>query len=154
MTYTDNGTEANACQAKSVCETYRKCSECGRHLVGAEAQERHECDKGVCPCCNETVNLQSHQCFLQPIEAEEFVKKPKRKRSGNDSSTPQNEELKHPKLPCNTETGFLIFDIKCRQEFGLHEPNLLCAETSFCDKTFTFRGDDCVAQFLKGFFFS
>ena len=58
-------------------------------------------------------------------------------------------ELRLP--PVNTKPGFVFFDIECHQETGHHEPNLLCAETSFCDKTFTFHGEDCVPDFLKWF---
>ena len=133
----------------TVCNTYRKCHDCGRLLIGASSMQQHECDKHDCPSCGEKVNLQSHQCFLQPIEDEEFAKKPKRKREESRPMPEPCEELKHPKLPVNTKPGFVFFDIECRQETGRHEPNLLCAETSFCDKTFTFRGDDCVPDFLK-----
>lgn len=47
-------------------------------MVGSSILEKHESDKNACRSCRETVNLQSHQCFLQAIK-EEFVKK---KRKG------------------------------------------------------------------------
>ena len=130
---------------------YCKCHDCCRLLIGASSMQQHECDKHECPSCGEKVNLQSHQCFLQLIEDEEFVKKPKRKREESRPMPEPCEELKHRKLPVNTKPGFVFFFfyIECRQEMGRHEPNMLCTETLFCDKTFTFGRDDCVPDFLK-----
>lgn len=128
---------------------YRKCDDCSQRLIGASFLEQHECDKLISPSCQEKVNLQYHECLLQPIEDEEFTKKPKRKR-GNFRPIPQaREQLEPPNLPINVKPDIVFFDIECCQEKDPHEPNLLCAETSFCGKTFIFKGDDSIREFLK-----
>ena len=134
----------------SVCQVYKKCGSCGKVLVGKEKKKKHICGYSTCPCCQEYLNLYTHQCYLQPVEDEEKKRKRrqrKRKRgeqclAANDPDFEPQEE-RPPPLPL-----FVYFDIEARQEGGVHVANLLCAERHDDDEQFLFEGEDCLESFL------
>ena len=105
----DNGQET---EKDTVCQVYKKCGSCGKVLMGKE-RKKHICGYSTCPCCQEYLNLYTHQCYLQPVEDEEKKRKRrqrKRKRgeqclAANDPDfEPQEERPPPPPL-------FVYFDI-------------------------------------------
>ena len=144
----DNGQET---EKDTVCQLYKKCVSCGKVLTGKEkTRKKHICGYSTCPCCQEYLNLYTHQCYLQPVEDEAKKKKRrqrKRKRgeqclAANDPDfQPQEERPPPPPL-------FVYFDIEARQEGGVHVANLLCAERHDDDEQFVFEGETCLESFL------
>ena len=108
---------------KNVCKSHKKCSIC-LHVFTTSAQEHMKhCGLQYCPSCSKEVNILQHKCFLQPVIHEKKKKKEQR-------------------------TIFVYFDIEAQQDTGNHIANLLYAETDQSDVQFTFKGKDCVEQFL------
>ena len=106
---------------KNVCQSHKKCSFC-LHLYTSSSQEHMKhCGLQYCPNCSKEVNILQHRCFLQPIDDVD-----------NDKNT-----------------IFVYFDIEARQDTGNHIANLLCAETDHNDTQYTFKGEQCVAEFLE-----
>lgn len=106
---------------KNVCQSHKKCSFC-LHLYTSSSQEHMKhCGLQYCPNCSKKVNILQHRCFLQPIDDVD-----------NDKNT-----------------IFVYFDIEARQDTGNHIANLLCAETDQNDTQYTFKGEQCVAEFLE-----
>ena len=69
----DNGQET---EKDTVCQLYKKCVSCGKVLTGKEkTRKKHICGYSMCPCCQEYLNLYTHQCYLQPVEDEEKKRK-------------------------------------------------------------------------------
>ena len=110
-----------------VCNTVKKCKECGRTEVGLENVERHQCGHTNCPSCREYVHLKTHKCYIQT----------KRKREENGKSRKKKQPL------------YVFFDIEAMQMHGQHEANLVIAETMESDKQEVFEGKDCMTSFLN-----
>lgn len=147
-----SGTRANAEKNNSVCHTHRKCATCGKvlHTVEGKGKElRHQCGYTTCPCCKEYLDLDQHQCYLQPVKEKEKKKKQQKRKRGaaaglatlraNDPTMDLQEE---------EEPLFVYFDIEARQDQGEHVPNLICAERGDSDQPFEFKGETCVKAFL------
>ncbi|XP_068758545.1 uncharacterized protein [Montipora capricornis] len=155
-TFNDKGEVAQPSKRDSVCQTHRKCSECGRTLMGSKDIREHQCGRQPCPSCERVVNLWQHKCYIQPV-----CQKNKRKRRHpthgaaaglctlQANAQPLNDEDDPlPPLPAS----FVFFDIEARQDEGHHVANLLCAETSLNDQQHTFAGESCVRDFLVWLF--
>ena len=63
-------------------------------------------------------------------------KKKKRKRRNE-----QEEKQSH--------VVFIYFDIEAQQDTGNHVANLVCAETDQNNVQFTFKGEQCIQEFLQ-----
>jgi hypothetical protein len=82
----------------SVCSTVERCEGCGKTLhIGRKSDDKvsfiarfrvllafmnnilllqnHECGMNECRICKETVDLEDHQCYMQPIEEQQTKKK-------------------------------------------------------------------------------
>ena len=106
---------------KNVCHSHKKCSIC-THLFTSTSQEHlKHCGLQYCSNCSKEVNILQHKCFLQSIDDDNDKKR----------------------------TIFVYFDIEARQDSGNHIANLLCAETDQNDVQFTFKGEQCVQEFLQ-----
>ena len=111
-------------------------------------RKKHICRYSTCPCCQEYLNLYTHQCYLQPVEDEEKKRKRRQRKRGeqclaaNDPDfQPQEERPPPPPL-------FVYFDIEARQEGGVHMANLLCTERHDNDEQFVFEGENFLESFL------
>ena len=137
----------------SVCATYKRCPDCHILCRSLLQVERHTCGRAKCPSCKDIVPTETHQCFIQPIVDQVLSNRRENLRGAaaglatlQANSDPQEEtefeeESSSPPL-------FVFFDIEARQETGVHQANLLCAETSESHEQFSFFGDSCVEQFL------
>ena len=88
------------------------------------------CELQKCSSCSKEVNILQHKCYLQP------VKHGNRKRQRNE----EGEEQSH--------TVFIYFDFEAQQDTGNYVANLQCAETDKNDVQFTFKGEQCIQEFL------
>ena len=50
---------------RPVCQTRRKCSQCRTYLRGSKAMKDHRCGHAHCHACQQYVDIESHQCFIQ-----------------------------------------------------------------------------------------
>ena len=53
------------------------------------------------------------------------------------------------KMKKEQQTVFVYFDFEAQQDTGNHIANLVCAETDQNDVQFTFKGKDCIQEFLQ-----
>ncbi|XP_069469232.1 uncharacterized protein [Ambystoma mexicanum] len=82
----------------------------------------HECRGNICPRCKiEVVSLEDHLCYMTV-----------------------------PKDVAKTE-DYIVFDIECMQETGIHVPNYVYAKHLTGDKTWSFYGIDCIKRFITNF---
>ena len=127
----------------SVCEKIHSCETCGVDLLmkdgeairEAYTKRKHVCFLSKCFCCNQYVDLQTHLCFLRPLDPleEKFKKKHDEKRG-----------------------QFCFFDIETMkvydEELGktVFKPNLIVFQ--FEDGTEeVFAGVDCLQEFSRIF---
>ena len=137
----------------TVCQTYEKCVSCGKVLMGQE-RKKHICGYSTCPCCQEYLNLHTHQCYLQPVEDEERKRKRRQRKRKRDESClaaidPEFEPREEDRPP--PPPLFVYFDIEARQEGGVHVANLLCAERHDDDEQFVFEGRRVWRLFWTGY---
>ena len=106
---------------KSVCQTIRKCEKCGMVTdVRKLYSKGHVCGK-KCSTCKLIINdKDEHKCYIQKTE--------------------QSEESQYNHL--------LFFDFECKQEHGVHEPNL-CVVHDEVKEVGLFRGKDTVKEFCE-----
>ena len=101
-------------------------------MFSSSAQEHMKhCGPQKCPSCSKEVNILQHKCYLQ------LVKHGNRKRKRNE----EEEQQSH--------TVFIYFDIEAQQDTGNHIANHVCAETDQNNVQFTFKGKDCIKEFLQ-----
>ena len=147
----DKGQET---ETNSVCQTYKKCGSCGKVLTGKEkTRKKHIFGYTTCPCCQEYLNIYTHQCYLQPVEDEEKKRKRRQRKrkhgeqclAANDPEfEPQEDRPPPPPL-------FVYFDIEAHQEGGVHVENLLCAERHDDNEQFVFEVEECLESFWTGY---
>lgn len=145
--------------AKSVCETYMKCTKCHRVIDRTQRNPAdHNCGEIRCSNCKTFVDPESHRCYMQPL-----------KRTPTEAG---GEEVpkKRKKVETNVKNKpkYLFFDFECMQDTGIHVPNLVVAQDEngqesvfsgpdardkFCDWLFSedLRGTVCIAHNLKGY---
>lgn len=134
----------------SVCHTHKKCHHCHKTLIG---NKKHSCGKGKCPSCRKIVDLLTHKCFLQPADPQ---RRKRRKRKRDNETGSGNEEEEETRNPYEEGSGsreivplFMFADIEAMQKDGVHEPNLLIAETDESDEIHGWQWVTCVEEFLS-----
>ena len=50
---------------RPVCQTRRKCPQCRAYLRGSKAIKDHRCGHAQCHACQQYLDIESHQCFIQ-----------------------------------------------------------------------------------------
>ena len=105
-------------KTSGYCDKYHTCPTCCERF---NTEKDHTCFEAKCPSCEETVDLNEHRCFIQPVEEEDGLEPPL----------------------------FVYADIEAMtlpdRKF---QPNLLCYESSEGEKNALW-GEDCCLQFLK-----
>lgn len=149
-------------KAKSVCETYTECPECGKVIDRTQRDPAdHKCGEMQCSICKTFVDPLSHRCYMQPLKRKNYTETdeevPKKKRKVTKEGATKNNKPK-----------YLFFDFECMQETGTHVPNLVVVQDEtgqekvfsgpntrdeFCDWLFSgdHRGAICIAHNLKGY---
>ena len=87
---------------RSICQQFYKCKECGLVMERQKKHnvEEHICGETYCGVCCKYYMGERHQCFIRSMDKSE-------------------KEI----------TKFIFFDFECTQDEGIHEPNLVVAET-------------------------
>ena len=90
----------------SICETTKKCLNCCTMICSptriVKKGQRldilmyHKCGMATCYNCEHTVKINSHQCYIQPIDHAEDEPKKKKKKT---KKTKDGEEPPKPKSP-------------------------------------------------------
>ena len=110
-------------RARSICQTIRKCENCGKVMDVRHLNAKgHICGK-KCPTCGVILNRKDsteHKCYIQKIE--------------------QKEESQYNEL--------LFFDFECNQETGTHKPNL-CIVHNEAGEEWMFQGNDTTEKFCE-----
>lgn len=152
LAYTSSGRVTSTPQM-SVCATYRRCPDCQILCRSLLQVQRHKCGHAKCPSCKDIVPTETHQCFNQPIVDQEPSNRRENPRGAAaglatlQANTSSQEETEFEEESSSSPL-FVFFDIEARQETGVHQANLLCAETSESHEQFSFFGDSCVEKFL------
>ena len=111
----------------SVCQQVKRCAKCG-NSVRVHNWANHICAKTKCRTCKEFVDnigKDTHYCYMKKPEESE------------------TEESGYDKL--------MFFDYECRQEDGIHEPNLCIVHNEMGDE-WIFSGEDTNSDFCKWLF--
>ena len=154
------------CEGKSVCDTVKACSHCGKFLRNLREIKVHRCGYLRCPHCRKYVDYQTHRCFIQSTAQEEASKKRKRPAYENEESDEEEpvsleEELVReqeeqdgvkktsPKRKRTLPTTHVYFDIECRFDATQHTPTLLVYWNEQEPEPVSLHGEDCVKQFLQ-----
>ena len=115
---------------KSVCQNYCKCPRCQKVINRSiRSLLEHKCGEVYCKICHEYVEPNVHRCYVQLPR--------KRKAQGDD------DEEQRPE--------YFFFDFECRQEDGIHVPNLVVVKDMYNKETI-FRGDDTKDAFCRWLF--
>ena len=106
---------------RTVCQTIRKCEKCGKAMDVRKLNPKgHICGK-KCLTCGVILNEKDeHKCYIQKTE--------------------QSEESQYNHL--------LFFDLKCKQEHGVHEANL-CIVHDEVGEVGLFQGKDTIKEFCE-----
>ena len=110
---------------RSVCQTRRKCPQCRAYLRGSKAIKDHRCGHAHCHACQQNVDIESHQCFIQV-------------RTLDDD---EDDDTVQPPV-------HVFFDIEAKQVESQHVPNLLVYQRADEDVFHWWYGDACVQEFL------
>ena len=111
----------------SVCQQVKRCTRCG-NSVRVRNWANHICAKTKCRTCKEFVDdngKDTHYCYMKKPEESE------------------TEESGYDQL--------MFFDYECRQEDGIHEPNLCIVHNEMGDE-WIFSGEDTNFDFCKWLF--
>ena len=112
---------------ESVCQQVKKCVKCGNSMR-IHRLANHLCGKTKCRTCKEFVDddgKDTHYCYMKKPEESE------------------TEESGYDQL--------MFFDFECRQEDGIHEPNL-CIVHNEMGVEWIFRGENTNLEFCKWLF--
>ena len=147
---------ANHCQpnkeGQSACQKYYKCTTCQKVMSHKRRNPKdHTCGEKECFNCEEYVDLNTHRCYMKPIEINDesqegqTKKKKKRRRVSDEMLFDESAEEEGEE---DEEGGqeYLFFDIEARQEEGQHVANLLIMQDQ-SGFEMVFKGEDCVDQF-------
>ncbi|XP_067036362.1 uncharacterized protein [Acropora muricata] len=110
---------------RPVCQTRRKCPQCRAYLRGSKAIKDHRCGHAQFHACQQYVDIESHQCFIQVRTLDD----------DDDDDTVQ------PPV-------HVFFDIEAKQVDSRHVPNLLVCQRADDDVFHWWYGDACVQEFL------
>ena len=107
---------------RSVCETIRKCEECGKAMDIRRLNPKYHICGRKCKTCGVIVKEEDeeHMCYIQKLEQ------------------PEEEQYNH----------LLFFYFEATQEHGVHEPNL-CVVHDEVGEVGLFKGKDTVKQFCE-----
>ena len=137
-------------QRKSVCESCRRCKECNVFCRSHQQVKHHKCGWMFCRNCKFMVNVEVHQCYIQPIKdpltdlALEHDEELLDLETIAEETEATNSE-KQPTLP----PMLVFFDIECMQGTERHLPNLLVAICQDSGDNFhVFKGEQCVDDFI------
>ena len=103
---------------RPVCQTRRKCP---RLLTWIQSHQRSSLRHVHCHACQQYVDIESHQCFIQVRTLEDDTVQP----------------------PVH-----VFFDIEAKQVDSRHVPNLLVCQRADDDVFHWWYGDACVQEFL------
>ncbi len=121
----------------SVCQQVKKCLRCGKSMRIHQLAD-HLCRKTKCKTCKEFVDVDAkdtHRCYM---------KRPKEsKRKGDETEEGETTESGYDQL--------MFFDYECRQEDGVHVPNLCIVHNESGDE-WVFRGENTNSEFCKWLF--
>ena len=124
---------------ESVCQQVKKCVKCGDSMR-VHKLVNHLCGKTKCKTCKEFVDdddKDTHYCYM---------KKPKESETKKNTEESETEE--------DPESGYdqlMFFDFECRQEDGIHEPNL-CIVHNEMGGEWIFSGENTNLDFCKWLF--
>ncbi len=122
-------------KGQSVCQRVKKCAECG-DSVPVYNMTHHVCAKTKCGTCKELIDNKdkdTHQCYMR---------KPKERDEESEESD-ETEENEYDQL--------MFFDYECRQESGIHEPNLCVVHNEMGDE-WVFSGENTNSDFCEWLF--
>ena len=115
-------------KGQSVCQQMKKCLKCGKSMRVHQLPD-HLCQQTKCRTCGELVaDKDIHYCYM---------KKPEKKK-----------ECKKEK---ESYDQLFFFDYECRQENGIHEPNLCIVHNEMGDE-WCFSGENTNTDFCKWLF--
>jgi hypothetical protein len=111
---------------QSVCQQVKRCQRCGKSLR-VHLLRDHLCLQTKCKTCGKIVdNKDTHYCYMT---------KPEEKEGGEEESYDQ----------------LFFFDYECRQETGVHEPNLCIVHNEQGDE-WCFSGESTNVDFCEWLF--
>ena len=120
-------------KGESVCQRVKKCPVCG-DSVPIYNMNHHMCAKTKCGTCKELIDNKdkdTHTCYM---------KRPKERDSEESDETGENEY-----------DQLMFFDYECRQENGIHEPNLCVVHSEMGDE-WVFSGENTSSDFCEWLF--
>ena len=123
-------------KGRSVCQQVKKCTKCGNSVI-VYNMAHHICAKTKCRTCKEFIDNKdkdTHQCYM---------KKPEEKNEHKEPMESETEKSGYDQL--------MFFDYECRQENGVHEPNLCVVHNEMWDE-WVFSGEDTNSDFCKWLF--
>ena len=112
----------NLIGTRTVCQVIRKCEKCGKAMDVRRLNPNHHICGKKCPTCGVILDQKDdeHKCYIQKVEQ------------------PEESQYNH----------LLFFDLECKQEHGVHEPNL-CVVHDEVEEVGVFRGKDTVKEFCE-----
>ncbi len=124
-------------KGQSVCQQVKKCMKCAKSMR-IHMLANHLCGKTKCKTCEEFVDVDgkdTHYCYM---------KRPK-------ESETEESETEGSKTEESGYDQLMFFDYECRQEDGIHEPNLCIVHNEMGDE-WIFRGENTNLDFCKWLF--
>lgn len=135
-----------------LCKRHKRCVQCEKHYFKDAKFPNHKCGYNQCPYCGKYVNLEEHQCYIQPEPEDCDAPKLKTvdlKDVGLREIISRNEET--GKATIERDPPLLVYaDYEAlKTPEGYQKPIMVCAESEEEDETNTFYGEDCTETFFE-----
>jgi len=135
-------------KTKKICESFKHCKNCSAEYRVIKGKPPHRCGFAKCQNCKQFVNIQEHQCYIQPEidddseEIEELVLDPTEEL---DEAFAEGKK-KLPPLFVYADIEAMTVQVEGERQFV---PNLLCYQTSEEDQIHSLWGNNICMQFIN-----
>ena len=141
----------------STCKTCQKCTTCCKLLEvkytknGKPKGPRHKCGWTECGVCDKRVDIQMHQCFIQPIPESDDEPRVKKVPQQNVGCRVTLSDVKDGFVQVEKEPPLFVYaDYEAITDAeGIQTPILIGYETAESDTCHLHYGDNCTSNFIQ-----
>ena len=141
---------------KTMCDRIKKCSKCCKtysvsfNSNGNRTPYAHRCGFAECEHCEKTVELGTHQCFIQKVKKSDDDPKTKKVSVNEVGARTPLGPPKKGMVEVEREPPLMVYaDFEAMtDERGFQTPVLVCYETSESDESRTIYGEGCTQTFI------
>ena len=141
---------------KTMCDRIKKCSKCCKtysvtfNARGNRTPYAHRCGFAECEHCEKTVELGTHQCFIQRVKKSDDDPKTKKVPTNEVGARTPLGPPKKGMVEVERQPPLMVYaDFEAMtDERGFQTPILVCYETSESDESRAIYGEGCTRTFI------